>query len=348
MFHYRNKLPLLYSLGLKPELSLEVYSISRKASADALFNVDSTDGQIKYDYKIPVDVIYNLFEFDIAAKHRFLYENSNLELRFIYSRYTSTIGSFNYYSSTDEEYKNNPAINDVYLKGKNLQLKYTFEAIHPTVDSEINPVGTDIEITYNYEMNEFNPDNNYDVDEESGTILARYDKVNFHRIDMLLKNHLDIGQGHTLSTTFRAATIFGPTVDDFFDFYLGGLIGMKAYPFYAISGNELGWLNVGYRFPLIKNIDTRLGPLYLDKIFFSVYGDIGNAWNGKVPSIKKFKKGGGMELRIKLTSFYLFPTSLFFDAAYSFDKVERKVRDEVVKYGQEWQFYGGILFDFSL
>jgi hypothetical protein len=60
-------------------------------------------------------------------------------------------------------------------------------------------------------------------------------------------------------------------VPDFFDFYLGGLIGMKSYPFYAISGNEIAWLNLTYRFPLFKDIDARLGHFILIKYFFGVW-----------------------------------------------------------------------------
>ena len=63
--------------------------------------------------------------------------------------------------------------------------------------------------------------------------------------------------------------------------------------------------------------------------------------------MKEFKKGAGAEIRIKMISFYLFPTSFFFNAAYSFDKFTREVRGEKIKYGKEWRFYGGILFDFS-
>ncbi|NLT52578.1 MAG: biopolymer transporter Tol [Ignavibacteria bacterium] len=346
-FNYRNKLPLIYNLGLKPELSLELYSISRKADADIMFNVDSTSGTAIADYQLKTEVAYNLFEFDIAAKHRLFIENSNIEFRYIYSRYTSTVGSFNYYSFVEEKYLNSPAFNDVYLKGSNFQIKYTFSAEMPYIDSDINPIGMETEITYNYEMNKFNSTQEYEYDESVGYI-GKYTDFDFHKLDFLQKNYFSLGKGHTLNATLRAATIFGPTVDDFFDFYLGGLIGMKAYPFYAISGNELGWFNLSYRFPLYRNIDSRLGHIYIDKIFMSVYGDIGNAWNGKMPSLNKFKKGAGAELRIQMNSFYLFPTTLFFNAAYSFDTVEKVVRRETVKYGKEWQFYGGILFDFSL
>jgi hypothetical protein len=122
---------------------------------------------------------------------------------------------------------------------------------------------------------------------------------------------------------------------------------MKSYPFYAISGKKVGWLNLTYRFPSIKDIDYRLGVLYLDKIFLSVYGDIGNAWDESMPAISEFKKGAGAEIRIRMNSFYTFPTSLFFSAAYSFDRADRIIRGETVRYGREWQFYGGVLFDFG-
>ncbi|MEW6654854.1 MAG: BamA/TamA family outer membrane protein, partial [Bacteroidota bacterium] len=174
-----------------------------------------------------------------------------------------------------------------------------------------------------------------------------YNDFKFPKLELNWKEFIPLGRDHTLNAQMRAGAIFGPQVPDFFDFYLGGLIGMKSYPFYSVSGNEVGWINLTYRFPLFKNIDTRLGHLYLDKIYFSVYADYGNAWNGAFPKMKDFKKGIGGELRIKLNSFYIFPTSLFFNAAYAFDEFSKTVRGEVINYGKEWNFYGGILFDFS-
>jgi hypothetical protein len=114
-----------------------------------------------------------------------------------------------------------------------------------------------------------------------------------------------------------------------------------------MSGNEIAWLNLTYRMPLFRNIDSRVGHIYIDKIFFSVFGDLGNAWNGKLPEFDSFKKGAGAEIRIGLNSYYLFPTNVFFSTAYGFDEVERVVRNETIKYGKEWRFYGGILFGFD-
>jgi Tol biopolymer transport system component len=342
IFDYRNKLPLLFDLGIKPELSLELYNISRKTDVDILFSIDSSGGTVTYDYIIPTGVTYSLFEADFVAKHRIFSRNQELEFRFIFSRYSAELGSFLLPNNLGLY----PTTHDTYLIGRNFQLKYNLDLKLPNIDSEINPIGAEVEVTYNYELNKFNSEGEYIIDDD-GVLKPQYNNFNFHRLELNSKLHFPLWKKHTLTAQLRGGTILGPAVHDFFDFYLGGLIGMKAYPFYAISGNEIAWLNLTYRFPLFTNIDSKAGHLYIDKIFFSVYGDLGNAWTGDFPKLKTFKKGAGAELRIQMNSYYLFPTSLFFNASYGFDKFERIVNNNPIKYGKEWRFYGGILFGFD-
>ncbi len=341
-FEYRDKFPILYNLGLKPQMSVELYSVSRVTQANLQFGVDSTYSPPRVDYNVPIEVSYNLFEVDIAGKHKIFAEGNNIELRFVFSQYTATLGSFIIPESNNTFY---PKTDDKYYIGRNLQLKYTHDDMKPTIDADINPVGRQVGFTYSYEFNKYNPNNEYEI--EGGILKPVYKNYNFHKLELNWKEHISIAKGHTLNIQFRAGSILGPEVPEFFDFYLGGLIGMKSYPFYSVSGNEIGWINLTYRFPLFKNLDTRIGQLYIDKIFLSVYCDFGNAWNGEFPGIKNFKKGAGIEIRIKMNSFYIFPTSLFFNAAYSFDEFSRTILGENVKYGKEWRFYGGILFDFA-
>ncbi len=340
-FVYRNKIPLLYWFGLKPEINLDVFSVSRKADVDIEFGADPT-----FDPPIPgkivnTDVTYNLFEVDLALKHKIFTPKNNLEFRFIFSQYSATLGSF-IFPGSQVLY---PSSSDDYFIGRNLQLTYHYSDYAPAVNRDINPVGMEIVARYNYEMNKYNPDSEYEV--ENGVLVPIYKNFNFHRTEINFKYNIAPFDDHTISSRFRVASILGPKVPDFFDFYLGGLVGMKSYPFYAVSGNELAWMNITYRFPLFKHIDYRLGHLYFDKVFLSVHGDIGNAWNGALPSLNDFKKGVGTEIRLKMISFYLFPTSLFFNASYAIDKVEKTIRTETVTYGREWKFYGGILFDFN-
>lgn len=331
-FEYRNKLPIISAFGLKPEMSLELFNISRKANV----NIGINDLPL-----IKTDVTYSLFEVDVAAKHRIFSRSHMLEFRYAYSRYTATIGSF-IFPGTADLY---PTNYDTYLIGSNFQLKYNFDAKKVHIDSDINPIGADVEMKYNFELNRFNPEGNYQ--NNNGVLVPVYRKFDYHKLELVTNGHIPLFKHHTLSLKVRAGSILGPSVPDFFDFFLGGLVGMKAYPFYAVSGNEILWMNLAYRFPLWRNIDSRIGYLYVDKIFVSVYGDIGNAWNGKIPTGKSFKKGAGAELRIALNSFYLFPTSIFFNANYGFDKFTKEVDKQTVRYGGEWRFYGGILFGFD-
>jgi hypothetical protein len=334
-FDYKDKLPLIYNLGLNPEMGIELYSISRKASTPIIF--DSLDAK----QNTSTDITYNLFELDLFARHKLFNDANKIEFRFIYSGYTASIGSFvvpasQLLSSTT---------NDPYLIGRDFRITYNFEFIKPTIDSDINPVGRKLELRYDYEFNKYNITGQYDY--SLGYPNPIYSNFDYHSIELNWKEYIELFKNQTLSIQFRSAAILGTTMPDFFDYYLGGLIGMKSYPFYAVSGNKLGWLNLTYRFPLFKDIDTRIGHLYLDKVYFSIYGDYGNAWNGDFPSWSSFKKGAGAEIRIKMNSFYLFPTSLFFNAAYSFDRFTSKIQQEYITYGKEWSFYGGILFDFS-
>ncbi len=334
-FDYRDKLPLLFNIGLKPEMGLELYSISRKTETQLVFDpLDPTQNT-------GTSVTYNLFEVDFIARHKIMNDANKLELRFIYSSYSATLGSF-IFPNTAILY---PTTNDTYLIGRDFQIKYNHVNIKPTTDSDINPVGRKVEIKYDFEFNRYNPDGTYEV--SNGYLVPVYKNFDFNKLEINWKEFIQVFKDNTLNFQFRAAAIFGKTVPYFFDFYLGGLIGMKSYPFYSVSGNKLGWFNVTYRFPLFDYIDTRIGHIYLDKVYFSVYGDFGNAWNGNFPSFSAFKKGVGAEVRIKMNSFYLFPTSVFFNAAYSFDKFSRKILGENVTYGKEWSFYGGILFDFN-
>ncbi len=345
IFNYRNKIPLLFDIGIRPEISLELYNISRIANTSIGLGADTSSSIVSYDTTLSTDVSYSLFEFDFSAKQRIFSRGQDLEFRYIFSQYTANVGSFIIPPPFADPAYLYPATNDTYLISNNFQLKYTLSMISPSVDDEINPVGIQADLTYNYELNKFNPDGNYAV--QNGMLVPVYNNYDFHRLELNSKLSFELWSRNTLTAQLRLGTIFGPTVPDFFDFYLGGIVGMKPYPFYAISGNRVGWLNLTYRFPLVRNIDTRLGILYIDKIFMSVYGDIGNAWNGS-PKSDHFKKGAGGEIRIHMNSFYEFPTDFFFNAAYGFDRFSRDIRGKTITYGKEWRFYGGLLFGFDI
>jgi hypothetical protein len=100
----------------------------------------------------------------------------------------------------------------------------------------------------------------------------------------------------------------------------------------------------------VRNIDFRLLSLYFDKLYASVFGDIGNAWTGTMPSLTEFKRDAGVELRLESFSFYSYPTRIFLSATYGFDRFTRTFSSfgETVSYGSEWQIHFGVLFGFDV
>ncbi len=339
-FTYRNKLPGLYDLGVKPELTLALYNVTRRSNLNVSFGADTIGNIVKYDFVVPTNVTYNLFEVDIAAKQKIFSRFQNLEFRFIWSRYSATLSSF--LLPNNALY---PTTNDTYYIGRNLQLTYTYNNIQPGVNADINPIGLQYSIKYNYEFNKFNAEGNYVV--EGGLLQPAFENFNFSKLEFNSKLHLPLNDNQTVTFKTRAVTILGKTLPNFFDSYVGGLIGMRAYPFYSISGNEMFWLNITYRLPVLTNIDKRWNQIYFDKIFVSVFADVGNAWDGGLPPLSSFKKGVGAELRVMMNSFYIFPTALFVSAAYGFDKSTNTIRNQQITYGKEWRYYGGISFGFD-
>jgi hypothetical protein len=71
----------------------------------------------------------------------------------------------------------------------------------------------------------------------------------------------------------------------------------------------------------------------------------GDGWNGDV-DLDRFKSDVGFQIRLNTFSWYLFPTSIFFEAAYPLKEQFNEISD--ITYKKDWKFYFGILFDFDL
>jgi Tol biopolymer transport system component len=339
-FDYRGKIPLLFSLGIEPVAAVQLFNVTR-----------TTENFITLgNERLPIDVSYNLLEFGFSLKEAFpgrlawLFDPPTAEFRYAHSRYTSIIETFlNPFTGQFV-----PGSSDLYLIANTFALTLTVDNIFPARTSEISPVGRKFKLTLTRELNKFNGDGEYEV--TSTGLRPLYKTINFTRIEGSWRQSMPfLFNGHTLTASLRGGSILGPPVDDFFDFYAGGLIGMKGYPFYSLGGNEMAVAGLEYRLPLVNNLDIRLFQLYFDKLYASVYTDIGHAWTGPVPPLRAFKTDAGMEIRLESFSWYAYPTRIFFDAAYGFDQFNRFVasRNATVTYGKEMRFYFGVLFGFD-
>jgi hypothetical protein len=199
-------------------------------------------------------------------------------------------------------------------------------------------------------MNDLNPELTVD---DQGNVTEKFEKAKFHRLEGdYIQSFGLFNNSHSLSIRLRAGAIFGPQQDNFFDFYASGFPNMKGYPFYAIGGNRFASANLTYRLPIVTDINFKLLQFYFDKLYFSVYGDIGNAWNGKAAKLKNFKKDLGFELRLLTYSYYVYPTAFAFNAAYGLDQFSRVFptttgEQKLVTYGKEWRYYFTVLFGFD-
>jgi Tol biopolymer transport system component len=331
-FNYRGRLPLFYQLGLEPVASLEMYNITRKTD-----NVISLPAST-----IPVDVTYNLTEFDVALSQ--WTHIGEFEFRYAHSRYSSTIEAFINYETSPPTLV--PGSSDLYLIANDLTLHWSFRHVVRSNTSEINPVGRTVRLSVNRSLNKFNGNGEYDIGPTG--LVPVYKKVNFTRVELNWREYIPFFfNEHTLTVKLRGGSILEHTVDSFFDFYAGGLLGMKGYPFYSIGGNEMAIVGLEYRFPLVSNMDVRFLQFYFDKLYASVYGDFGNAWSSEKPKLNEFKGDAGVELRLESFSWYAYPTRIFLNASYGLNEFERNVRGTPVKYGKEWRFYFGVLFGFD-
>ena len=137
-------------------------------------------------------------------------------------------------------------------------------------------------------------------------------------------------------------------VHEFFNFFAGGLLGLRGYPYYSIEGRKILIGRATYRFPIIDHFNFRLLHLYFDKLYAGVFYDYGNAFNEDRVNFSQFKSDYGFELRLDLFSFYSFPTRIFFNAAYSMDEFIKTEKYSNLKltYGKEWRYYFGITFGY--
>ncbi len=226
-----------------------------------------------------------------------------------------------------------------------MQLGWNYQNVMPSASSEINPsAGRMISVKYSWEFNKFIKD--FTIT-DYGTWVEVFDKYNYGKLELDWKEFIPLfNQGrHALNLNLQAGWI-DRKVDSFFNFYAGGLVGLRGYPYYSIEGRKIIVTRTAYRFPIFNDINLRLFHLQFDKLYLGAFFDYGNAFDDAI-EFSKFKKTAGAEVRMDLFSFYNFPTKIFFNAAYGMDEFTKNETDNtLLNYGKEWRYYLGISFGY--
>ncbi len=276
---------------------------------------------------------YNLAEVDVGLRGFLPYRPAHKwQVAFVYSRYSTKIRtriggvpqSFGF----------------TYFIGRSARLQYSYRSIAPATDSEANPrKGRSVRLEYHRDWNLFIK--GFEVNRTYGTLQEVYDAYNYNKIYLDWREYFPFPGRAGVMVRLRGGYIDRP-VDGFFNFFAGGIEGIRGYPYYSIEGRKLLQATVAWRLPLWRNMDFSLAPFYFDKLFLGIFFDYGNASNDSKIDVTRLKRAAGIQLRLDLYSFYSFPTKLFFDAAYGFDRFSNRG----VQYGGEWRYYFGITFGY--
>ncbi|MCI0513331.1 DPP IV N-terminal domain-containing protein [candidate division KSB1 bacterium] len=305
----------------RPTLFLDLYAFGLKTSTVEEF-IESKPTTVDYGYQ--------LLEGDLGSRLK-LTDAQDLALTLTYSRYRA-----------NQKFELNQQLNKIaynYYVGKKVSLKWTFNGQAPYLHADIQPLGRKLELQYDYELNDFIK--GFKISQYS-TLVPDFEPYNYSRFTLDWLESVGLfANRHSLSLHLQGGLI-GKAVHPFFNYFAGGLLGMRGYPYYSMEGRKLAILGVRYRFPIWKNIDQRLLHFYFDKLFGSVFFDYGNAFNQNQLKQVDFKRDLGFELRLNTVSFYAYPAYLFVSGAYGLDQF----RHEQQWYGKEWRYYFGLAFGY--
>ena len=320
--------------GFYPTFFVEYYNIQRRLSslfADSTRIIGEEDFQPIYD-QFRIRYRYSLHEIDGGVRVP-VGKDRYFRGTVVYDRYIA-----------HNRFDDGTSIGITYFRGWAGKFGYFTDQRRRSIDSEINPSGG-----YKGFLELTRANHQFFTDLKIGGDVIGLQEVyapyNYWMAEGGLERYFSLpGWDHTLELRGKGGYIAEP-VDPFFYMYAGGLPGMRGYSYYSLGGERTAVATATYRFPIIRDADWNLWPLALNRIYGSVFTDVGNAWRGDFEA-GDLKKDVGAGLRFQLHSFYAYPTAIAFDVAYGMDRfavVEDDVRTE---YGDEWRYYFTVLFDF--
>ena len=232
-----------------------------------------------------------------------------------------------------------------YYKGWVNGIRWQFNNVKKLADSNINPAkGYTVNLSAMYEKNEFITGLNLS---DAGTLVADFADNNTWRINMDGSYHISIPYTNrwTVSLGTQISWLSNDNVDPFFNFFGGGMIGMKGYPFYSIEGTRQLISDISLRIPLFTQKHIQLGWFILQNSVLGFVYQTGNAWNGDFDK-NNLLHSSGIQWRFNGFSFYNFPTAIELEMHRGLDKFEKTINDKTFMYGVEDRFYFKLLFGF--
>ena len=233
-----------------------------------------------------------------------------------------------------------------YFKGWSMSADWSLNLVKRTLNRSIHPrSGLKLNLTIDYEKNKFIEGLNLS---ESGTLTGDYSNNDLGRFNFDGRYYYNPFFLKNFGLVFGGIINFitNDNVDTFFHNYLGGMTGIKGYPFYSIQGTKSLMLDFTLRIPLFLEKTYNFKWLTFQNSTIAGILQIGDAWVGKEKSLKDFKRSVGFQWRLNGFSFFNYPTAIEVEYHQPLNKFYREINNETIYYGEEARTYVKILFDF--
>ena len=325
-------LDLFYIFEFKrffPTVFAEVYYLTRNLQEKNKYSVYSLDNRLRF----------RLTQFDFGLRFP-LFGLGKLELFSSWQQYRAFIKEKVLDISGLEA-----GLAYDYYKGLISGMRLSVNGVKRLIDSNINPSsGFKLDASVLYEKNDFIEGLNLS---DAGTLLPNYSNNNLWRIKQSSSLYLTIPKTKRITINLESITgmITNTEADSFFNFFAGGLNGLRGYPFYSIEGNSMALFSSTLRVPIFREKHIPLGWLIIQNSTLGIIGQIGDAWDKKTEN-PGWNRSAGIQLRISGFSFYNFPTAIGLEFHRGFDTFERKIENKMVTYGNDQRFYLTVLFGF--
>lgn len=328
-----------------PTVSIELYNLKRNVR-DGLSIEEFPCTSCLPETK-SVDIRYSIWEANLFLRSK-LNRWSLLEFGTSYSTYSVATEGF----ISDELQQFIPGSTSQYFRGNSYSASYIAELIEPSRNMDIAPIGLKGRFTYKYE-----PSRLLDEFEVNDGILSPVYKTDRnHSLELRQRLGFRLNNDNTGMITARGFTYLNRPDDFFYLDYIGGLTGLRSYPFFSVGGQQTAFMRASYLTPIFQSINQQVGAYTIDKLFAHLYAETGNGWGGPLDIGNQLKSGLGAELRMSFNSHYLFPLKLFVNGTYGLNRFDVNFSDDfitgsgdnTVSYGREFLFYFGLTFDFDL
>jgi len=328
-----------------PTVAVEIYNMRRNV-ADGL-SIEEFPCTSCLPDTTTTDIAYDIWEAGLFFRSK-LSRRSLLELGISYSPYTVSTDDF--YSRELKQQVSGSS--SQYFKGTTLSTSYTFDYYTYSNNADIAPLGLKGYLRYQFQPSKLLEE--YEI--EDGTLKPIFASSSNHSTELHLRYGFKTMGDQAFQARIRGFHYFNSPDDSFYTDYVGGFLGMRSYPYFALGGSSTAFTSLSWFAPIYRGINKQAGPYTFDKVFARFFFEAGNGWRSPYDTGNNLKSGIGAELRVAMNGYYLFPLKFFVSTSYGFNRFTLTLPDDFitnsqsnqVTYGRELLFHFGLTFDFEL